>query len=136
MIGLRHVAIRTRDLDRSRRFYEAGLGLRFIGYRASGRAIDLSDGAVNVTLLPYDRPPRGALEEGTEFIHLGFLVEDVAASYRRLVEQGAPIVRDDVNERRVPDPAGVPNRSFKVLDPDGNVVDVSGAANEWQIAPL
>lgn len=51
MINLRHLAIRTRDLARTGRFYEEGLGLRFVGYRPSGTSMDLSDGSVNLDTL-------------------------------------------------------------------------------------
>jgi catechol 2,3-dioxygenase-like lactoylglutathione lyase family enzyme len=132
MIGLRHVALRARDLAWSRRFYEEGLGLTWLGYRPSGVSMDLSDGAVNLTLLPYDGPPRQPPEEGSEFIHLGFMVEDVAAVYRRLLALGAAVVRDDVKERRAHDAASVPVGSFKVLDPDGNVLDISDRPAEWR----
>ena len=133
MTGLRHVAFRVRDLANSRRFYEDGLGLRFIGHRPSSTSVDLSDGAINLTLLPYVGPKREALEEGNEFIHLGFLVDDVAATYQRLVELGAAVVRDDVKERRPHDTTAIPVGSFKVVDPDGNVLDISDRHDEWRI---
>jgi len=133
MIGLRHVAIRARDLARSRRFYEEGLGLTFIGFRPSGIAMDLGDGAVNLTLLPYAGPERTLLQEGDEFIHLGFLVADLAATYARLMALDAPIVRDDVKERRPHDATAMPVGSFKVLDPDGNVLDISEQPDEWRV---
>lgn len=132
MTTLQHLAIRTTNLQASRSFYEEGLGLRVLGKRPSGESLDLSDGAINVTLLPYDGPARSPLTEGNEFIHLGFLVENLAATYRRLIGLGADIVRDDVKERRPPsglDPQG----SFKVLDPDGNVLDVSEQRDEWRV---
>lgn len=132
MLGVRHIALRARDIDQSRRFYMEGLGLTFIGYRPSGESMDLTDGTINLTLLPYDGPPRQALEEGSEFMHLGFLVDDVAAVYRRLVTLGASVVRDDVKERHAHDPASVPVGSFKVLDPDGNVLDISDRPHEWR----
>jgi catechol 2,3-dioxygenase-like lactoylglutathione lyase family enzyme len=132
MIGLRHLAIRARDLARSRRFYEEGLGLTWIGYRPSGVAMDLTDGHVNLTLLPYVGPERAPLEEGSEFIHLGYQVDDVTVVFRRLVALGAVVVRDDVKERRAHDPDAVPVGSFKALDPDGNVLDISDRPDEWR----
>jgi catechol 2,3-dioxygenase-like lactoylglutathione lyase family enzyme len=132
MTNVRHLAIRTHDLAASRRFYEQGLGLRVLGNRPSSESLDLSDGAVNLTLLPYDGPDREALPEGSEFIHLGFLVDDLAATYRRLVEIGAEIVRDDVKERRLPS-GEVPVGSFKALDPDRLVLDISERPDEWRV---
>ncbi len=132
MPGMRHMGLRVHDLARSRQFYEEGLQLSFLGYRPSGDAIDLTDGAINLTLLPYDGPQRAPFEEGTEFIHVGFLVENVAATYRRLQGLGVTIVRDDVKERRPHDGAAPPVRSFKALDPDGNVIDISDQPDEWR----
>lgn len=129
---VRHLAIRTRDLPASRRFYEEGLELQFLGFRPLGESVDLSDGSINLTLLPYDGPTRSPLPEGNEFVHLGLLVEDLAATYRRLVELGAHIARDDVKERR-PTSGAVPSASFKVLDPDGVVLDISERPDEWRV---
>ena len=131
-VAVRHLALRARDLVKTRRFYEEGLGLRFIGYRPSGDSIDLSDGQVNLTLLPYSGPERTPLEEGYEFIHLGFWVEDLAAVYQRLTALGADVVREDVKARNECAGDAPPVGSFKVLDPDGNVLDISANANEWR----
>jgi len=131
-IAVRHLAMRVRDLGQSRRFYETGIGFRFLGYRPAGDAIDLSDGEINLTLIPYEGPPRHALEEGSEFIHLGFWVDDLTATYQRLVGLQAAVVRDDVKERREFAGDVPPTGSFKVLDPDGNVLDISGRVDEWR----
>lgn len=132
MTRVRHLAIRANDLAASRRFYEQGLGLRVLGNRPASEALDLSDGTTNLTLLPYEGPERAPLPEGSEFVHLGFLVDDLAATYHRLVELGAAIVRDDVKERRQPS-ATAPEGSFKVLDPDRIVLDVSERPDEWRV---
>lgn len=129
----RHFAIRTHNLDAARRFYEEGLGLRFVDYRPGTReAMDLSDGTVNLTLIQYSGPSRTPLEEGTEFIHLGFLVDDLAATYQRFVDIGADVVREDVKERYARENNTVPKGSFKVLDVDGNVLDVTERPEEWR----
>lgn len=132
MSTVRHLAIRSGNLPASRRFYEEGLGLQVLGVRPSGMALDLSDGAVNLTLLPFDGPTRSPLAEGSEFVHLGFQVENLAATYRRLVALGANIVRLDVKERRLPS-GEEPHGSFKVLDPDGIVLDISERPDEWRV---
>jgi catechol 2,3-dioxygenase-like lactoylglutathione lyase family enzyme len=132
--AFRHFAIRTKDIEAARRFYEQGLGLAFVGFRPNSTSMDLSDGAVNLTLIPYEGQERRPLEEGTEFIHLGFLVDDLAATYRRLLALGAPVVRDDVKERRPHDDDAVPAGSFKAPDPDGNVINISDRRDEWRLA--
>ena len=129
----RHIAIRTHNLEKARQFYEHGLGLRFVDYRPGTReAMDLSDGTVNLTLIQYNGPARTAFEEGTEFIHLGFLVDDLAKSYQRLVDIGAAVVREDVKERNLLNANTIPQGSFKVLDIDGNVIDVTERTDEWR----
>jgi catechol 2,3-dioxygenase-like lactoylglutathione lyase family enzyme len=132
-VAFRHFAIRTRNLTAARRFYEEGLGLRFLDYRPGTReAMDLSDGVVNLTLIQYDGPPRTALEEGTEFIHLGFLVDDLDATYQRFVNIDAAVVREDVKARNLLERNTAPQGSFKVLDVDGNVLDVTERPEEWR----
>ena len=135
MVALRHVAIRARNLEKSRLFYEQGLGMQFVSHRRDGIAMDLAGGGVNLTLLPYDGPERAPVEEGTEFIHLGFLVDDAAATFRRLKALGSRVVRDDVKERYEHNPSAMPIGSFKALDPDGNVIDVSDRPEEWRTSP-
>lgn len=133
MTVLRHFALRVQDVEQTRRFYEKGLGLRFVDYRPGGVAMDLSDGNVNMTIIPHEGPAREALEEGIEFIHLGFLVDDLAAVYQRFIDIGAHVVREDVKERRIHDTSAPPQGSFKVLDPDGNVLDISERPEEWRV---
>jgi catechol 2,3-dioxygenase-like lactoylglutathione lyase family enzyme len=130
---LMHVAIRARDPVATRRFYEEGLGMRFVGLRPSGvGAFDLADGATNLTIIPYEGPDRPALEEGTEQIHFGFLVEDATATFRKLQSMGFAMLKENVKTRdpvKEPEPRG----SFKVADPDGNVIDVTGNPQEWRV---
>jgi len=131
MTYLRHLALRCRDMEASRRFYER-LGLRFVDYRPSGRSMDLTDGTLNMTIIQHDGPERPPLEEGTEFIHFGFIVDDAPATFRRLQEAGAVFLRDNVKTRDPIKPGEVPPGSFKVEDPDGNVIDVTDSRQEWR----
>lgn len=63
---LAHLVIRARNAKAARRFYEHGIGLCFLGFRRPrARSFDLSDGALNVTVIPYEGPPREPHEEGT-----------------------------------------------------------------------
>jgi catechol 2,3-dioxygenase-like lactoylglutathione lyase family enzyme len=126
-----HLAIRSRDIPRATRFYHEVLGFQVIGPRPSGSgSVDLTDGALNFTIVPFvgdpDRPP----EEGLEAMHFGIMVDDARALYRRLRAAGAAIVRHDIKVRGEPSDA-VPQGSYKVLDPDGNVIDVTDRRDEW-----
>ena len=74
MAFLRHVALRVKDKEETRRFYEV-IGFKFVGYRGpdSTSSIDLTDGTLNMTILQYDGEERQPLEELTEFMHIGLL---------------------------------------------------------------
>lgn len=131
MALLRHVALWCKDMEKSRRFYEEVIGWKFVDYRSSGRGLDMSDGTNNITLLSYGDQSRPVLEEGHEYIHLGVLVEDLTAVWRRLHEWGAEFPARTVKGRQEMDPGAVPSRAFKVFDPDGNILDITSNKEEW-----
>jgi catechol 2,3-dioxygenase-like lactoylglutathione lyase family enzyme len=119
-------------MERSRRFYETVIGWKFVDYRPSRQGLDLTDGVNNITLLQH--PPemeRPVLEEGNEYLHFGVIVDDLAACWLRCRQWGAEISKGDVKERTVADLSQPPERSFKVLDPDHNVIDVTANREEW-----
>src|SRR6476619_1596180 len=98
-----HLAIRSRDIPRATRFYRDGLGFREIGPRPSGNgSMDLTDGHLNLTIVPVVAEPREPAEEVLEQIHFGILVEDASALYARLRAVGARIARHDVKARGEP----------------------------------
>ena len=130
MAFLRHIALRTKDMEASRRFYET-IGFQFVGYRGRG-GLDLSDGTLNMTILQYNGTERPPFEEGTEFIHFGIIVEDLASIYNTLRDDGFELIMDNVKKGDAIDADKPPERSFKVADPDGNVVDITCAADEWR----
>lgn len=133
MTLLRHLAMRCRDMERSRDFYQTALGFQFVGYRPEGDSLDFSDGTNNITLLQYQgQMNRPVLEEGSEYIHFGIVVTDLEACWRRCRDWGATISRGDVKDRTEIDQQTIPVRSFKVLDPDHNVIDVTADQNEWR----
>ncbi len=132
MLELRHLAVRCRDLDKARTFYEKGLGFAWVDYRPEGISMDLSDGHVNLTLLPFETQPAPPHEEGDEHIHFGVYVDSLEPIFKRLTDIGAHIVKEDVKQRLDYDRDTVPIGSFKVLDPDGNVVDITERPTEWR----
>lgn len=133
MTLLRHLAIRCRDMEHARSFYEAAFGWEFIGYRPSGQGLDFSDGVNNITLLQQpEGMERPYIEEGNEYIHFGVIVDDLEACWNRCREWGAEISKGDVKDRTETDQETSPERSFKVLDPDGNVIDVTANKEEWR----
>ena len=130
MAFLRHLALRTKDMEASRRFYET-IGFAFVGYRGRG-GLDLSDGTLNMTILQYNGEERAPFEEGTEFIHFGIIVEDLASIYNTLQDGGFELLMDNVKKGDEISADKAPERSFKVADPDGNVVDITCATDEWR----
>ena len=133
MAHLRHLALRCRDMELSRRFYETVIGWKFVDYRPSRQGLDLTDGVSNITLLVHAADsPRAQLEEGQEYIHFGVIVDDLVACWRRCREWGAEISKGDIKTREAADANEPPVRSFKVLDPDGNVIDVTANREEWR----
>jgi catechol 2,3-dioxygenase-like lactoylglutathione lyase family enzyme len=125
---IRHIAIRCEDTDRTAQWLQDALELQFVQRRGSG-AIDLTDGDVNVTLLPLglgtaDHPARPGFE------HIGMTVADDASARQRLLGAGAvelnPIGLGDVYYEA------------KFKSPDGLVVDVghwAGTSPIPQAAP-
>lgn len=84
---IRHIAIRADDPDATAKMFVEVFGLEFIQKRAHG-PVDLSDGDVNVTVLPMNLGSDGrTINKGYE--HIGFTVEDQDTTRARLMEHGA-----------------------------------------------
>jgi catechol 2,3-dioxygenase-like lactoylglutathione lyase family enzyme len=126
---IRHIAIRCEDTDKTAQWMQEALELQFVQRRGSG-AIDLTDGDVNITLLPLglgsaDHPARPGFE------HIGMTVADDEVARQRLLGAGAielnPIGLGDVYYEA------------KFKSPDGLVVDVghwAGTSPIPQVAPV
>ena len=129
---VRHLAIRCRNLETSRKFYESGIGWRFLGYRPGGGGLDLTDGEVNVTLIqqPATWSPERH-EDGNEHLHFGVIVDDLRNCWQRLRQLGAEFAADSVKSGETAAGDRPPEVSFKVFDPDGNVFDVTCNQQEW-----
>ena len=121
---IRHIAIRCEDPDKTAQWLQDALELQLVLRRGSG-AIDLSDGDVNVTLLPLglgtgDRPARPGFE------HIGVTVADDEVARQRLLAAGAT----ELN------PIGLGDVFYeaKFRSPEGLVVDVGHWAGTSPIA--
>jgi catechol 2,3-dioxygenase-like lactoylglutathione lyase family enzyme len=111
---IRHIAIRCEDAEKTAQWLQTALELQLVQRRGSG-AIDLSDGDVNVTLLPLglgagDQPARPGFE------HIGITVADDEVARQRLLAAGAT----ELN------PVGLGDVYYeaKFRSPEGLVVDV------------
>jgi len=87
MAKIRHIAIRAEDPDATAKMFVEVFGLEFIQKRAHG-PVDLSDGDVNITVLPMNLGSDGReIRKGYE--HIGFSVEDQDDTHKKLLASGA-----------------------------------------------
>ena len=110
-LGIRHVALRVKDLEREERFYTEVLGYR-VEWRPDPDNVYLTRDADNLALHRSETEGRGALD------HFGILLKspvDVDAWAEHLKANGHP-AREDPKTHR--DGA----RSFYVNDPEGNSI--------------
>jgi catechol 2,3-dioxygenase-like lactoylglutathione lyase family enzyme len=112
---IRHIAIRCEDAEQTAAWLQAALELTLVQRRGSG-AIDLSDGDVNITLLPLGLGASEAYTPKAGLEHIGVTVPDDEAARARLLAAGAvelnPIGLGDVYYEA------------KFKSPEGLVVDV------------
>ena len=124
MAQIKHIAIRTHDVEKTAAFYKEAFGLEQVGIGQSG--IYLTDGRLNIAILNF----RGVVEGETMKLgvdHIGFQVDDVDAAVARIKNLGGK----SLNERREvthADPAQ-PQSYFEVkcIGPEDQVIDVSNA---------
>lgn len=117
-LGLRHVALRVRDLARARAFYIEVFGMRPV-WEPDAQSCYLTSGTDNLALhaagnLPPEPRPDEALD------HIGFLVasrDAVWAAAEALRARGIPIVGEPRDHRDG-------SSSLYCRDPDGHVVQV------------
>ena len=124
MAQIKHIAIRTHDVEKTAAFYKEAFGLEQVGIGQSG--VYLTDGHLNIAILNF----RGVVEGETMKLgvdHIGFQVDDVDAAVARIKNLGGK----SLNERRevaAADPMQ-PRSYFEVkcIGPEDQVIDVSNA---------
>jgi catechol 2,3-dioxygenase-like lactoylglutathione lyase family enzyme len=87
MAKIRHIAIRAEDVEATAKLFTEVFGLELVQRRAHG-PIDLSDGDVNISLLPLHMGGRPD-EEQAGYSHIGFTVEDQDGTKQSLLAHGA-----------------------------------------------
>ena len=114
MARIRHIALLTNDQPRLAAFYQETFGMKEVHRHAAetgGEAIYLSDGEINLAILPARGRPEG-------LFHFGFHVEDVGQTAQRAKAAGAK-----------QSPKSVPRdgrfAEVFIVDPVGTRVDLS-----------
>ena len=131
MAKIKHIALSTKDPEKTARFYIDVFGMKQIGKvdHPAVSGVFLSDGDLNVAILDFKNDAVAGAERGKDYVgihHIGFQVESLEAIADRLAAAGAPR-RDDVNAA-----LGVgqssqrhANVEVKYSSPDGIMLDVS-----------
>jgi catechol 2,3-dioxygenase-like lactoylglutathione lyase family enzyme len=113
LLGLRHLALRVRDPQASKRFYGEHFGMSVV-WEPDPDNVYLSSGVDNLALHRADGAGSGALD------HLGFIAdsrEEVDRTAERLRGCGVAIAAEPRDHRDG-------SRSFYCLDPDGLRIQV------------
>jgi catechol 2,3-dioxygenase-like lactoylglutathione lyase family enzyme len=126
MARIRHIAIATRDLEATTRFYIEGLGLKEVGKvnTPTSEGYYLSDGHVNLAILKFKYDDPATTEGGLRYTgihHFGLEVEDMEESRARIEKAGAvhrPYPGTEEMAKRG-------NVEVKFSGPDGVTIDLS-----------
>ena len=126
MARIRHIAIATRDLEATKKFYIDGLGLKEVGKinTPTSEGCYLSDGHVNFAILKfkYDEPAKteGTLRY-TGIHHFGLEVENMEEA-RAQIEKAGAVHRPYPGTEEM---AKRGNVEVKFSGPDGVTIDLS-----------
>jgi catechol 2,3-dioxygenase-like lactoylglutathione lyase family enzyme len=115
MAKIRHIAYRALDVDAMAKFFVDAMGMTMIQKRKNN-AIDLSDGSVNITVLPLAAGMGG--KAGID--HIGFSAENDQDQFKLLEAAGA--------EKAGAVNLGTAYYEDKYRGPEGIIVDVG----HWQ----
>ena len=124
MAQIKHIAIRTHDVEKTAAFYKDAFGLEQVGVGQSG--IYLTDGHLNIAILSF----RSVVEGETMTLgvdHIGWQVDDVDAAVARIKGLGGKSL-DHRNDVSAAD-AAQPQSYFEVkcIGPEDQIIDVSNA---------
>jgi catechol 2,3-dioxygenase-like lactoylglutathione lyase family enzyme len=116
--GLRHLALRVRDIARSKQFYGELFGMHAVWEPDPSNSY-LSSGCDNLALHEADEDLHNSATD-QPLDHLGFIVatpEAVWAAAQTLRQHGVPIVKEPRQHRDG-------STSLYCTDPDGNLIQI------------
>jgi lactoylglutathione lyase len=122
MARIKHIAIRTRDVEKTAAFYRQAFGLEQVGVGQNG--IYLTDGYLNIAILNFRPVVEGeTMKLGVD--HIGFQVDDVDGVVARVTGLGGKSLNER-HEVTKTDPTQ-PQSYFEVkcIGPEDQVIDVS-----------
>lgn len=128
--GLRHLALRVRDIRKARDFYQGILGMKVV-WEPDPQNVYLSSGIDNLALHEVPREEQEKFRSGSDqaLDHFGFVVKDpeaLSGIHNELVKAGVRIVKPLRKHRDG-------SHSFYMADPDGNLIQI---LYEPHISPL
>ncbi len=133
MARLRHIAIATKDPEKTAAFYRKVFGLKFVKKvpdSPRGGGVFLSDGHINFAFLNYPSDEAADMVGGASYEglhHMGFQVDDLEEANARLDGTEAELLGDAVGS----------HHSFyfeqKVRGPHGIIMDMS--TKGWDLEP-
>ena len=122
MAKIKHIAIRTEDVEKTAAFYKQAFGLKQVGLGQNG--IYLTDGHLNIAVLKFQPGKKGEPQRlGVD--HLGFQVDDVEAAVARINGLGGKPLTDRTEVNRSDPSRPQSYYEIKCLGPDEQVIDVS-----------
>ena len=127
MARIKHIAIRTPDPEKTAAFYKDVFGLKEVGQARAG--CYLSDGYINLAILKSkdegtDESPRDeAAYAGVH--HIGFMVDDVDETCRKLDAAGATPMTNRTDPRHASAPGARSYYEIKYRGPDSQELDVT-----------
>ena len=118
LVGMRHIALKVRDMARAKKFYQEILGMEVV-WEPDAQNVYLSSGCDNIALHEITDPFIAAAVE-KQLDHLGFIVETVERVKElesEFIARGVTIVHPFKTHRDG-------SASFYCADPDGIVIQL------------
>jgi catechol 2,3-dioxygenase-like lactoylglutathione lyase family enzyme len=124
MARIKHIALRTHDVEKTATFYREAFGLTQVGEGQSG--VYLTDGYLNIAVLKLRPSLEGEpLKLGVD--HVGFQVDDVQATIVNIQRLGGKPLTDRPVPHDTNSAAAQSHFEVKCLGPDDQVIDLSSA---------